>query len=65
MISDKYESDFEDILKCIYVSLYTGELQLNQKERSEEYMYCAFCGKRILKETRFCNYCGERVREVN
>lgn len=65
VISDKYESDFEDILKCIYVSLYIGELQLNKKERSEEYMYCAFCGKRILKGTRFCNYCGERVREAN
>jgi len=32
---------------------------VNEGEKSDT-MFCAFCGKKIMRTAKFCNYCGEK-----
>lgn len=32
-------------------------------DKDNEYRFCVYCGKKILRETKFCNFCGKKVIE--
>ena len=36
---------------------------VNEGEKSDT-MFCAFCGKKIMRTAKFCNYCGEKNKYI-